>query len=114
MSSLYRAALTLVLVLASGAATASAANLDLNPNPAHANSGVGMSGCGYLASKQVSVTVYTPEAVVFFYTNADAAGCVVPSTFWPTMAGGYSFEARQSARAKKQSVMATSFLEVIE
>jgi len=106
-------ALTVGLALAAGPATARAANLVATPNPAQANaSEVWLSGCGYAAGKQVSITFYGPLGVGFFYLNTDPNGCIVPYSVWPTTVGGYEIEARQSGKGKKQTLMADCYLDV--
>jgi len=107
------AALTVGLALAAGPATARAANLVATPNPAQANaSEVWLSGCGYAAGKQVSITFYGPLGVGFFYLNTDPNGCIVPYSVWPNTVGGYEIEARQSGKGKKQTLMADCYLDV--
>jgi hypothetical protein len=108
------AAILLVLAVLIGApAIGRGAQLDITPNPAQPNGAeVWLSGCGYVSGKQANVTIYGPDAVLFFYPAIDSSGCLVPYRFWTSSAGDYAVEVRQALKGKRQSLMSSGYLEV--
>lgn len=97
-----------------GGGSGSVAVLTANPDPAQSG-GVQFwtSGCGYLADRQVNITITTPTSVDFFPVAPDQEGCV--DFMWYTgVAGDYLIEARQVVKGKKQTLMGQGTLTVVD
>jgi hypothetical protein len=108
------ALLALVLVLAPTALagkapgpTSTGATLTASPNPVPAWSQYSLSGCGYVAGKQVTIVINNGT---FFSAGLDSAGCLLPVSWWTSGPGSYRIDAYQTLRSRKQSLMASTML----
>jgi hypothetical protein len=108
------AAFVVLGAVASGPGTASAASLVASPNPTWAGGAqYWVSGCGFAVDKAANIVIRQPEAIGFFPVAVDASGCI-RFTAWTGQAGTYAIEAWQSLKRKRQSLMATTSLEVVD
>lgn len=98
-----------VLTMAAPASAARPNNRDatlvVNPSAAVVGDSVVLSGCGYAPGVEVTLTVTTPTADIWYYAPmADAAGCFTTAGtngFFPSAAGVHAVETFQAPRYQK-------------
>ena len=92
---------------ARGGGGSTGATLVASPNPVAAWSQFTLSGCGYVAGKQVTVVINNSE---FFATAVGTNGCLVPTRWWVSGPGSYRIDAYQRPKGRTQILLATTLL----
>ena len=93
-----------------GGSSSTAAKLSASPNPVAAWSQYWLSGCGYVAGKQVTIVINNST---FFSAALDGNGCLLPVSWWASGPGSYRIAAYQTLRSRKRTLMASTMLTAV-